>query len=89
MIRSIESLAQAMKKNQFLLEVNMYMEQLMREANSDDLQLNTENMQKYISGPATLETMLRMLQDDLDKGYRTIYPKAMEERVYFQKDITK
>lgn len=30
-----------------------------------------------------------MFQDELEKGSRTIYPKAMKERVYFHKDITK
>jgi len=61
----------------------------MPEATSDDLYLSTENMQKYIDGPTTLKTMLRMLQDEMDIGSRTIYPKSMEERICFEKDITK
>lgn len=61
----------------------------MREATSDDLQLSTKNMQKYIGGPATLRTMLCMLQDELEKGSRNIYLEAMEARVHFQKYITK
>jgi len=46
-------------------------------------------MQKYIDGLATLRTMLHMLQDELDRGFRTIYLEAMEARVHFNKYITK
>ena len=46
-------------------------------------------MQKYISGPTTLKTMLCMLQDELDRGFRTIYVEAMEVRVFLDKHITK
>lgn len=55
----------------------------MREATNDDLQLSTENMKTYIGGPTTVRTMIRILQDELEKGSRNIYPKAMEARVYF------
>lgn len=86
---SIITLTQAMKKNQFLLEVNNYIEQLMWEATINDLQWSAENMQKYIGGPNTLKTMLGMLQDELDRGSWTIYPESMEVIVCFEKDITK
>jgi len=61
----------------------------MCEAISDDLQLIIENMQRYMSGPATLRIMLHVLQDELDRGFRTIYSEAMEARVCFDKDVIK
>ena len=88
-IPSIGTLAQAMRKNQVMLKVDMYIEQLMHKAASDDLQLSTKNMQKYIGGPTTVKIVLHKLQDELDKGFRTIYLEAMEARVRFDKDITK
>lgn len=88
-IHSIGSLTQAMKKNQVLFEVERYMEQLMGEATSNDLQLREKNMQKYISGPTTLRKMLHMLQDQSNRGSETIYLDTMGTRVCFQKDITK
>jgi len=88
-IPSIRLLTQAMKKNQVMLEVDRYIEQLMREATSDELQLSEEKMQKYIGGLATLDTMLHMLQDELERGFRTIYLEAMEARAHFEKYIKK
>jgi len=41
-IPSIGTLTQAIKKNQVLLDVDRYIEQLMREAICDDLQLSTD-----------------------------------------------
>ena len=46
-------------------------------------------MKKYIGGPIMVNTMLQMLQDELDTGSRTIYPEAMEARVRYQKDTIK
>jgi len=88
-IPSIRTLTQTMKKNHVMLDANKYIEQLMCEATSDDLQLITENIQSYMSGPTTLRTMFYMLQDGLDIGFRTIYPEAIKERVSFGKDIIK
>ena len=68
----IRTITQAMRKNQVMLEVHGYIKQLMREATSDDLQLSTKIMQKYIGGPATLRRVLHILQDELDRGFRTI-----------------
>lgn len=62
------------------------MEQLRQEATNDDLELLTENMQKYVGGLVRVKTMLHMLQDELDKGSKTIYLEAMEERFCYQKD---
>ena len=78
-----------MRKNQVMLDVEKYIEKLMRKATSDDLQLSKENMQKYIGGLATLKTLWHILQDELNKGFITIYPEAMEARVHFDKDVTK
>lgn len=82
MIPSIGTLTQAMWKNQVMLEVNKYTEQLMHEAISDDLmQLSKKNMQKYIGGLNNLRRMFCMLQDEMDRGFRTICTEAMEARV--------
>lgn len=88
-IPSIGTLTQPMRKNQVMLEFDGYTEQLMHEASSDDLQMSTKNMKKYIGGPAMLRIVLLMLQDELDRGFRTICLEAMEERVCFDKDIIK
>ena len=45
------------------------------------MELSAHNMQKYIGGPVMVKTMLHMLQDDMEKGFRTIYPETMEARV--------
>ena len=36
-----------------------------------------------------VNTMLHMLQDELDTGSKTIYMDDMEARVYYQKDTVK
>lgn len=61
----------------------------MQEATKNDLQLTIVNMQKYIGCPTTLGKMIHMLQDELDKGSKTIYLDTMEAGVCLQKDITK
>lgn len=78
-----------MSKNKFMPDVDNYIEHLMHVATSDDLQLSVENMQRYISGLATIKKMLCMLQDELDKDFRTIYPESMKARVRFDKDVIK
>ena len=49
------------------------------------MELSAHNMQKYIGGPIMVNTMLHMLQNELDTGSKTIYLDAMEARVFFQK----
>lgn len=53
------------------------------------MELSVENMKKYIGGLVVGKTMLQKLQDELDKGSKTIYLEAMEARVRYQKDIIK
>ena len=84
-ISSIGSLTKAKHKNQVQLVIDRYMEKLRREATNDDLELNTPNIHKHIDGPVMVKTMLHMLQDELDKGSKTIYPESMEARVRYQK----
>jgi len=55
----------------------------------EDWELNTYTMKKYIDGLVKVNTMLHMLQNQLDTGSKTIYPDAMEARAYFQKDTIK
>lgn len=88
-IPSIGSLTESNHKNQVWLEIDRYMDQLRWEATSDDLELSIENMQKYTGGLVMFKTMLHILQYQLYKGSKTIYPEAMEERVRYQKDTIK
>ena len=55
---------------------------------SPDLPISADIMHKYVAGPATLKTMLRMLSDELDRGARAMYPNSMEVKVNFQMDVT-
>lgn len=50
-----------MRKNQVMMDVERYNGTVMHEATSNDLQLNAENMQRYIIGPTTLRLVLRIL----------------------------
>jgi len=66
------------------------MEQLRQEATNNELERSIQNMHiKYIGGPVMVNTMLQILQDELDKGSKTIYLETMEERVRYQKDTIK
>lgn len=60
-IPSIGSLTDAKTKNQVSLDIDEYLEKLRREATKEELELNAHNMQKYISGPVKVNTMLLML----------------------------
>ena len=84
-IPSIDSLTEAKHKNQIWLEIDRYMKHL----TNDDFELSAQNMQKYIGGPVMVKTMLHMLQDEMDKGSKTIYLETMEARVCYQKDTIK
>lgn len=88
-IPSISSLTDAKPKNQVRLEIDDYMEKLRWEATREDLEMNSHNMQKYTSGPVKVNTMLHMIQNELDTGSKTIYPDSMEARVRFHKDTIK
>ena len=88
-IPSISSLTKARPNNQFQLDIDEYMEQLNREATREDLELSAHNMQKYIGGHVTVNTMLHMLQNKLDTGSKTIYLDSMEARVCYQKNTIK
>jgi len=43
-------------------------------------------MQKFINGHVKVKTMLLMLQNELDIGFKMVYPDSMEDRFLFQKD---
>ena len=53
------------------------------------MELSAQNIKNYIGGPVKVNTMLYMLQDELDRGFITIYLEAMEARVRFDKDAIK
>jgi len=88
-IHSIRILTQALRKNQVMLDVDKYIKQLMCIATSDELQISIKNMKRYIIVPTTLKTVFCILQDELDRGFRTIYLESMEARVCFDKDVIK
>lgn len=80
---SISTLTEAKEKNQVRMEPDAYFDQLMLTTT------NTDNMHMYIINLALPRTKLCMLQDELDKGSKSVYPKAMEARVCFLKYIIK
>lgn len=86
---SIDSLIEAKHKNQVRIEIQRYMEKLRQEATRDDLGLSAHNMKKCIGCHVMVNTMMHMLQDELDTSSRTIYPEFMEARVNYQKDTIK
>ena len=57
-------------------------------ATNPDLPISVNIMHKYVSGPATLKTMMCMLTDKLDRGAQAVYPDAMEARFRLQTDVT-
>lgn len=80
-IPSIGSLDDVKPKNQVRIEIDEYVEKLTWEATRENLDLNTYNMKKYIDGPIKVNTMLLMLQNEVDTGSKTIYLDAMEARI--------
>ena len=71
-------------KKQVWLELNIYFDNLMCMVTSIHLEINTDTMHQYVVGWTTLKTMMCMLLDELDRGARSVYPDAMEARVFFQ-----
>lgn len=49
---------------------------------------SVDNMEMYIVHPTMLKTKFHMLQVELNRGSKTIYPEGMEARVRFPKDFT-
>ena len=82
-IPSLGTPTQANTKKQFQQELDSYFDELMLMATNLDLPISEDIMRKYVVGPSTLKTMMRMLIDKLDKGARAMYPNAMEDRVCF------
>lgn len=66
----------------------MYFDEVMRTATSPDFPITTEIMCKDVVGPATLNTMMHMLLDELNRGAQELYPDAMEARFRFQNNVT-
>ena len=87
-IPSIGTLIEGKAKSQVRLELDMYIDQLMHIATNADLQMSTETMHQYVVGLFALKTMMHILSDELDKGFKSVYPNATEARVQFQKDVT-
>ena len=42
-----------------------------------------DSMHHYVIGLTTLETMMRMLLDDLDRGDKLVYLDEIDARVHF------
>ena len=60
----------------------------MHTATNPDLPISADIMRKYVSGLATLRTMMHVLSDKLDRGARVVYPDAMEARFKFQMHVS-
>ena len=45
-------------------------------------------MQKYVGGPSVVKTMLRMLEDVLDKGSKTIYQNIWRQESVIRKILS-
>ena len=78
-----KTLTKAKSKNQVRLELDMYVEQLMRIATNADLQMRENTMHQYVSRLPALKTKMHMLYDELDRGAKSVYPDATEARVHF------
>jgi len=58
-------------------------------ATNVDLKVSADSMRMHIISPALLRTKLHMLQDELDRGSKSVYLEAMEARASFREDIIK
>jgi len=66
------------------------LDQLKNISTKGDIEVNIYDMQKYIGGPAKINTMLFLLKKETKTSSKTVYEDVMEERVCFQPDpITK
>lgn len=86
---SIGMLTKAKEKNPSKLQIDVYFDQLMLMATNANFQFIADKMHMYISSLALLRTKLCMLQQELHKGSKLVYPEEMEARVCFQKFIIK
>lgn len=66
----------------------MYFNKLMCMVTSTYLEISTNTMYQYVTGPIALKMMMHMLLDELDKGAISVYLDATEARVRFQQDVT-
>lgn len=82
-IPSLGTLTQVNTKKQVQLELDSYFNELMCISTSPNLPISANTMHKYVVGPATLKTMMRMISDELERGYQVVYPNAMEAKVRF------
>lgn len=84
----IGTLTTTKRNNQVRLELSMYFDELMCLATNTHLEISADTMHQYVVGPIALKTMMHMLSDELDRGAKSVYPNATEERVHFQQDVT-
>lgn len=87
-IPSLGTLTQVKMKKQVQQVLDLYFDELMHINTSLDLPISANIMHKYISSLATLNTMMHMLTNNLDRGARVVYPNSMEGRFRFQTDVT-
>jgi len=86
-IPSLGTLTQAKSKKQNQQDLDSYFDELMRVATSPDFPISADIMHKYVTGSATLRTMIHILSDELDRGAQAVYSDAMEARFKFQMDV--
>lgn len=63
-----------------------YLEQLRQVSTKEDLDLNRQNMENYLSGIIQIRTMQLLLKKEVKTGSKSLYLDVMEARVYFEPD---
>lgn len=66
----------------------MYFDDLMCIATSADLQMSGDTMENNVVGMTSINTIMHMLSDKLDRDAKSVHPDAMEVRVFFQNEVT-
>lgn len=68
-------------------EVSAYLDHLKWIYTKEDLEISRHTMQKYIGGPAKINTMLFLLKKETHTGSKNVYPDAMEARVHYNPNL--
>ncbi len=61
----------------------MYFYELMHTATNTQLEIIVDTMHQYVVVSTTLNNMIHMLSNELDKGAKLVYQDATEKRVHF------
>lgn len=75
-------------KKQVQIELNMYFDKLMHMVTNTHLEINTDTMHQYVTGPTMLKMMMCMPSNKLAREAISVYLDAMKARDCFQQDAT-